>query len=239
MGRKYKTTTSIVAFIDILGSSEAIKNDADSSLQMMHDAYVEAVSIFQSLFEGNKRIQPSVKIFSDKIVVSVPRNGESGHGAFCAIAMISAIIQVQFLKHGLLTRGGVASGSFFADNMMVWGMALVKAHNLENSIAVYPRIVIDPELISDLDLANPNSEFNKTQEWIEQGDDGIFMIDYLNKYLQNKEVFMLSLMRLADSKIAEYCNTNNIKACQKWLWFLNRIKEKLFLEGNEGGENQS
>ena len=35
---KYKTTKSIVAFIDVLGSSEAIKNDADKSLQMMHDA---------------------------------------------------------------------------------------------------------------------------------------------------------------------------------------------------------
>ena len=78
--------------------------------------------------------------------------------------MISAIIQVQFLKHGLLTRGGIASGSYFVDDMMVWGTALVKAHSLENSIAVYPRIVVDPELIGDLDLANPNSKFITAQE---------------------------------------------------------------------------
>ena len=224
---KYKTTKSIVAFIDVLGSSEAIKNDADKSLQMMHDAYTEAVSLFQSLFEDNERVTPRVKIFSDNIVVSVSRVGESGHGAFCAIAMISAIIQVQFLKHGLLTRGGIASGSYFVDDMMVWGTALVKAHSLENSIAVYPRIVVDPELIGDLDLANPNSKFTKTQEWIEQDTDGIFMIDYLNKYLRNKEILILSLMSLADSKIVKYCNTNNIKVCQKWLWFLNYIKEKI------------
>ena len=111
--------------------------------------------------------------------------------------------------------------------MMVWGTALVKAHSLENSIAVYPRIVVDPELIGDLDLANPNSKFTKTQEWIEQDTDGIFMIDYLNKYLRNKEILILSLMSLADSKIVKYCNTNNIKVCQKWLWFLNYIKEKI------------
>ena len=239
MERKYKTTKSIVAFIDVLGSSEAIKNDADKSLQMMHDAYAESVSSFQSLFDGNKRMTPSVKIFSDNIVISVSREGESGHGAFCAIAMISAIIQVQFLKHGLLTRGGIASGSYFADDMMVWGTALVKAHGLENSVAVYPRIVVVPELIGELDLANPNCPFTKTKEWIEQDVDGLFMVDYLNKYLQNKEILIISRLNFADSKIAEY--HNNIKVCQKWLWFSNYIKEKLTFEDehkdNEGGEN--
>lgn len=227
MKNKYKTTNSIVAFIDVLGSSEAIKNDADKSLQMMHDAYTEAVMLFQSLFEDNERVAPEVKIFSDNIVVSVSREGESGHGAFCAIAMISAMIQVQFLKHGLLTRGAIASGSYFVDDMMVWGIALVKAHTLESSIAVYPRIVVDPELIADLDLANPNSKFTKTQEWIEQDTDGIFMIDYLNKYLRNKDVLILSLMSLADLKVVEYCSTNNVKVCQKWLWFLNYIQGKI------------
>ena len=126
--------------------------------------------------------------------------------------------------------------------MMVWGTALVKAHGLENSIAVYPRIVVDPELIGELDLANPNPKFTKTQEWIDKDADGIFMIDYLNKYLRNKEILILSLMNLADSKVVEYCNTNNIKVCQKWLWFLNYIKEKLTFEDKskieEGVENQ-
>ena len=242
MENKYKTIKSIVAFIDVLGSSEAIKNDADKSLQIMHDAYTKAVTLFQTLFEGNKRNTPNVKIFSDNIVVSVSREGESGHGAFCAIAMISAIIQVQFLKHGLLTRGGIASGGYFVDDMMVWGTALVKAHYLENGIAVYPRIVVDPELIRELDLANPNSKFTKTQEWIEQDTDGIFMIDYLNKYLRNKEILILSLMNLADSKVVEYCTTNNTKVCQKWLWFLNYIRGKLIFEDEsmveEGGEIQ-
>ena len=54
-----------------------------------------------------------------------------------------------------------------------------------------------------------------------------FMIDYLNKYLRNKEILTLSLMSLADSQIVKYCNKNNIKVCQKWLWFLNYIKEKI------------
>lgn len=236
MSEKYKTTKSIVAFIDVLGSTEAIMKDADKSLQMMHDAYSEAIKLFESLFEDGMRIKPRAKIFSDNIVVSVSREGESGHGAFCAIAMISAIIQVQFLKHGFLTRGGIASGSFFVDDMMVWGTALVKAYNLENNLAIYPRIIIDAELIGDLKLADPNCIFVKCKEWIEQDTDSFFMINYLNKFLLNKEIFIIKLMGLAEDNIVRYNSERKMKACQKWLWFSNYIKEKLTIEDEQLGE---
>ena len=236
MSEKYKTTKSIVAFIDVLGSTEAIMKDSDKSLQMMHDAYSEAIKLFESLFEEGKRIKPHVKIFSDNIVISVSREGESGYGAFCAIAMISAIIQVQFLKHGFLTRGGIASGSFFVDNMMVWGTALVKAHNLENNLAIYPRIIVDPELIGDLKLADPNCIFVKCKEWIEQDTDSFFMINYFNKYLLNKEIFIIKLMGLAEDNIVRYNGEGKMKACQKWLWFSNYIKEKLTAEDEQPSE---
>lgn len=236
MSGTYKTTKSIVAFIDVLGSTEAIMKDADKSLQMMHDAYSEAIDLYQSLFDEGKRIKPCAKIFSDNIVVSVSREGESGHGAFCAIAMISAIIQVQFLKHGFLTRGGIASGSFFVDDMMVWGTALVKSHNLENNLAIYPRIIVDPELIGDLKLADPNCIFVRCKEWIEQDTDSFFMINYLNEYLLNKEIFIIKLMDLAEDNIAKYNAERKMKPCQKWLWFANYIKEKLVAVDEHSGE---
>lgn len=236
MSEKYKTTKSIVAFIDVLGSTEAIMKDADKSLQMMHDAYSEAIDLYQSLFDKERRIKPNAKIFSDNIVVSVSREGESGHGAFCAVAMISAIIQVQFLKHGFLTRGGIASGSFFVDNMMVWGTALVKAHDLENNLALYPRIIVDPDLIGDLKLADPKCIFVKCKEWIEQDTDNFFMISYLNKYLLNKEIFIIKLMGLAEDNIVKYNSEGKLKACQKWLWFLNYIKQKLTTEDEQPSE---
>lgn len=236
MSEKYKTTKSIVAFIDVLGSTEAIMKDADKSLQMMHDAYSEAIDLYQSLFDKERRIKPNAKIFSDNIVVSVSREGESGHGAFCAVAMISAIIQVQFLKHGFLTRGGIASGSFFVDNMMVWGTALVKAHDLENNLALYPRIIVDPDLICDLKIADPKCIFVKCKEWIEQDTDNFFMISYLNKYLLNKEIFIIKLMGLAEDNIVKYNSEGKLKACQKWLWFSNYIKEKLTTEDEQPSE---
>lgn len=223
----------IVAFIDILGSTEAIKKDEEKSLKVMHDSYTEAIKLFDYLFE-DKQIKPKVKIFSDNIVVAVPRLKESGHGAFCAVVMLSAIIQVQFLKHGLLTRGGIASGSFFCDELMVWGKGLVKAYGLESTVAIYPRIIIDPELIRELGLTRSDCLFKKTQKWIVQDEDSLFVVDYINEFLQNKDFFGLVLLNIVEEKLGEF--SGNIKICQKWLWLSNYISNKLFSE-NEADVN--
>ena len=125
---------------------------------------------------------------------------------------------------------------FFVDDMMVWGTALVNAHNLENNLALYPRIIIDPKLIGDLKLADPNCIFVKCKEWIEQDADGFFMINYLNKYLLNKEIFIIKLMGMAEDNIVKYNAEGKMKACQKWLWFSNYIKEKLITEDEQPNE---
>ena len=188
MDTNEKLQEHIVAFIDVLGSKEAIKKDEEKSLKVMYYSYTEAIKLFDYLFE-NKQIKPRVKIFSDNIVVAVSRYGESGHGAFCAVVMLSAIIQVEFLKHGLLTRGGIASGSFFCDELMVWGKGLVKAYSLESTVAIYPRVIIDPELIGELGLTRTDCPFKKTQKWIVQDEDSLFVADYINGYLKYSGLF--------------------------------------------------
>lgn len=64
------TTECIVAFIDILGSSAMIMEDAQKSLEIVHSAYTESIDLFKKIFKNGKI--PSVKIFSDNIVIAVP-----------------------------------------------------------------------------------------------------------------------------------------------------------------------
>lgn len=217
------TTECIVAFIDILGSSKMIMEDAQKSLEIVHSAYTESIDLFKKIFNKNGRI-PSVKIFSDNIVIAVPRKNNPLELAFTAVAMMSAIIQVQFLKHELLTRGAICSGSYFADGMMVWGTALVNAYRLEKSIAIYPRVIIDPELAGELKLALHDSPL-RAKEWVIQDEDQLFMINYFHKALKERELFILSLMSVAEQKIID--NIEDIKAYHKWLWFSNYIVKRL------------
>lgn len=222
---EYKTKECVVGFIDILGSSKAIETDAEGSLNVIHKAYEDALSMFQKLF-GDFYLQPSVKIFSDNIVVSVEyKDNKFKRSAFFAVAMMSAIVQVEFLKRSWLTRGGISSGSFFLDNVMVWGSALVKSYQLESMVAIYPRVVIDPKLIGELKLALPQTDTH-CKTWIRQDKDGLFFIEFINDCLRNAELFALGLFQLIEDQIAE--NHNNPKVCQKWIWLSSYVKERLF-----------
>lgn len=220
---EYKTQNHIVGFIDILGSSEAIKTDAVGSLNIVHNAYQNSLDMFQNLF-GRYHVQPSVKIFSDNIVVAVPYTEERfKRSAFLAVAMMSAIIQVEFLKKGWLTRGGISFGSFFADEVMVWGTALVSAYKLESTAAVYPRVVIDAALVGELKLAlQPDSHCTT---WLRQDKDGLFYVEYLNHRLKNLEFFVLGLFQIVEKNLTRY--HENINICQKWLWLSSYLKERL------------
>ena len=35
---------------------------------------------------------------------------------------------------------------FFTDDRMIWGNALLRAYKLEGQIAIYPRIIVEPEI---------------------------------------------------------------------------------------------
>lgn len=233
----HKTTDCIVAFIDVLGSSEMIMKNAQESLEIVHNAYTESIDLFKRIFGDNGKI-PSVKIFSDNIVVAVPRENNLIQTAFTAVAIMSAIIQVQFLKHSLLTRGAICSGSYFSDDLMVWGTALVKAYKLENSIAIYPRVIVDPKLVSELELTQPDSSL-RVKEWVIQDEDRLFMVNCFHKALKERELFIVSLFDLVEEKIVE--THDNIKVCQKWLWFSSFIQKRLetISEEQKGESNES
>lgn len=230
---RYSMKDSIVSFIDILGSSDAIKYDAEESLNVVHIAYENALKEFDELFD-DKKFYPDVKIFSDNIVIAVSySNPHYMRSAFLAVSMMSAMLQVEFLKHGWLTRGGITSGSFFADKIMVWGTALVKTYEIKSKIAVYPRIVIDPILIGELNLAIHGSK-SPCNRWIRQDKDGLFYIEYLSSCLKNVEIFLIKLLELVETKISE--KHDNTRICQKWLWLSNYVKERLSELEKQGGQ---
>jgi len=215
MKKELKLHNCIVSFIDILGSTKAIQDNAQESLNIVHDAYIESLKLFEKVFT-NKRIKPMVKIFSDNIVIAANREGESGHGAFLAVCMMSAIIHLEFLKRKLLTRGAISTGNFFCDDTMVWGTGLVNSYLLENKVAIYPRIIIDPKLIGELKIAIDGEKYH-SYKWLKQDEDGLFFVHYYNDSVSNKEYLKLLLLEIVETKIVEY--TDKIEICQKWLWY--------------------
>ena len=224
---QYQTDRHIVAFIDILGASEKIKQDVDLSLNTIHNVYDETLDAVDSMFSGEaiEDLTPKISIFSDNIVLAISCRPHGDISAFIALVLFCALIQNNFLRRGFLVRGGIACGSFFSDNIMVWGQALVDAHLIESSLSIYPRIVIHPETVVELGL----SDDGYSPQQILQDTDGLYFVDYIHKkLLANKSLYFKHLLQLYhDCNEMKKRHSNNIRIMQKINWYESYLLTKL------------
>lgn len=229
-----KTSKYVVAFIDVLGAKGMIKKDVDGSLNIVHRAYQRSIDFFEQHFT---KTPFAVHIFSDNIIIGcrVPNN-ELLLRCFRAVNIMAAMVQGNFLFNGLLVRGGIAYGDFYKDDIMVWGSALVKAYELESTMAFYPRVIIDPDLVGDLNLLLEEDKIKESKLWLRADNDGLLYVDYLQeKYIKDYNMVLLSELSAYDRRTIE-CEVEP-KIMQKNIWQLNYVKSKLF-GGNSDASNE-
>ncbi len=223
--KNYKMEKCIVAFIDVLGASKQMQIDSNNSLNMIHNAYDDALKMLEKI-KFNKDINPQIKIFSDNIVVYCPCS-KSIEAVFYTVVLTSSIIQEKLLEYKILSRGGISVGDFFADETMLWGQALVNAYNIESTIAIYPRIVIDPNLIGLVKFFDPKNEKKFWKSLLQQDVDGLVYIDYFHDFslFKNPEILIITFLSDNEGRITDESNTLKVK--QKFLWHNNYLNRKL------------
>ena len=220
----YKLEEYVIAFIDILGASEKIKEDSEKSLNIVHTVYENALISCEKLYDNEyiKELKPLIRIWSDNIVIAVPIKQNNDFAAFTSIAILSGLIQYEFLHYRYLVRGGIAIGDFFVDETMVWGKALLDAYYIESNVSIYPRIVIHPEIVGKLNLAT-----NKyRQKWIKQDSDGLFFVDYMQEIGFDKNFMDILVYRINEcEKLMD--EAVDMKSKQKVLWHNTYLNSKM------------
>lgn len=225
------TEEYMVAFIDVLGASNKIKNDSAGSLNTVHRVYEKALKLYkeQLLFERHTTFDEDdtvetirIKIFSDNIVLYTRINDDL-RGCFIHLVYLAGYMQAIFLNEGLLVRGGIAKGDFYGDDIMIWGNALVNAYEIESNIAIYPRIVVQSGIINGVE-----EEFANNYKCLSVDEDGCYYIDYLSEYFYGD-------INGAINKAEDKCNNElkaagfksdkeNSKVVQKLVWQKNYIE---------------
>lgn len=193
----------IVAFIDILGFSEKIKatesEDKPQAAATMLKNIQEAVLFFQrkikkAIEEVDLPNGTTASMFSDTIVVSIPKAQSAG---VLYLFELLKELQINLLMKDILLRGGIVHGKLIHTEQLIVGPALIAAHNLESKSALYPRIVIDPRVLSlyirnngeiqqSLKLKDYDSHYTFADDF-----DGTSYIDYFNsvdEYVPQKNI---------------------------------------------------
>lgn len=147
-----------VAFIDILGFSDLVnRTEKDASLLERIVSILEEQNEHSSIaehFDAANRIDSSdsyhnmfrASTFSDSIVISTKNNPD----ALQIIVMRIAQTCNKLLHQGVFTRGAISKGKLIHTNTIVLGNGLISAYNLEKSAAVYPRILLDKNVVEDM-----------------------------------------------------------------------------------------
>lgn len=203
-----KLESHFVAFIDLLGFSEMVRADCESShepkyLDLLYTAHLRAAALF------SKDLDSGLTQFSDSIVLSRPFDLPSLSNFISTIA----IWQRSLLLDGLLCRGGVTFGKHFVKDRFLFSKGLIDAYRIESTQAKYPRIVVSENL---LQLAQPTVDIGALN--LIREEDGISFIDYLEIDNQDeKDKFNTSIQGVI---AASRSSDSSVQEKMRWLaWY--------------------
>ena len=156
----------IVAFVDILGFKNLVLSlDNNKALhERLYSALSEIKSVYShSQSQNSAQSDLEVSIFSDSVVISSDKN-------IFSIIWTCGWLQAKLLGIGILTRGGISQGLTVHQQDVLYGKGMLKAYEIESTSAIYPRIVIDPELLQSLNTMIRN-------KFLEKDADDLWFID--------------------------------------------------------------
>ncbi len=228
-----ETSEYIVAYLDLLGVTTRMKNNINAqkvAMNKLHNLYnFNMNSAREIAMDGYKDIQ--FKIFSDNIIIAKKLSTDLKtrmQDIKCLLNCVSNF-QCTSVKDcvGWLVRGGISIGDLYIDETMVWGQTLLKSYELENNIAIFPRIVIDSNIICEL------QKDEELAGYVSKDFDNMYFLNYLyiqhfgGRFLENGFKLML------DELNGKYSD----RVYQKLCWHMNYVNKELDKK-NERGESK-
>lgn len=246
---KKKTSSCYVAYFDILGYRDFLKDPEANEYELLSSIKQE----FETLSALND--DPAIKVeglrtksFSDNVVLVLETSeDESEIVSFRFLVILLCTIQLLFLEqHNLLIRGSVVFGDVYIDDSMVFGKGLVEAVETEEKKSVFPRIVIDASIGKRL------GEKAFTLPYIKTDEDNEHYIDYFGFIEIYQERFRQAscVQNIRDSlasMVRRYCRFSpNVKdpktiaakerVIAKHLWVIEKFNEYCHLRGQDEWE---
>lgn len=203
---KIHTSNYCVAYLDVLGAENYMKGDlADKFLNDLNSIYFDAINnISFTNYVTQKDIL--VKIFSGNILlgIQINENDDLRKDKIEKILNIAGNIFNNALYHGYLLRGAITEGLFYKDdnNIFVYGKALIDAVEIEEELAIYPRVVAQKSIQETL------------PQYFEECADGNFILQNFIFHPGFPEIYKQNLLEIYKKSY------KNEKVKQKIMWII-------------------
>lgn len=130
---------TFVSLLDVLGYKNKINEDRQNGKEEFRKKLESSLSVLGGINET----EISYQAISDTIIVSAHPSTP-----FAEFLKTLARVHRSFLKNGLFIRGGISFAPHFRSGPLTYSHALPIAYEIEQKQAIYPRIVIDKNIIA-------------------------------------------------------------------------------------------
>lgn len=160
-----------ICYFDILGYKDFFDKNPDEHKNFLIEVLMSDASIESILRNTDTEIELKYRAYSDNFIIFFPKFSSSKCEALRLLSIIVRKIQIKLLmEFSMIIRGGITCGEFFANDKILFGTGLIKAYDMENSIAQYPRVIIDNEFfkeeLQELELKNFIKKDNDEQYYV-------------------------------------------------------------------------
>jgi hypothetical protein len=142
--------TRAVLFLDILGFRDLIASRKEKEIL---DALIVSakvpIPLGASVDEG---LDFRVTAFSDCVVCSARILAKSNFFPAAYVAAYAGRLALELLTRGILSRGAITVGKLYHQEQTVFGPALIEAYELESRFAQYPRIIVPPKVMGQVNM---------------------------------------------------------------------------------------
>lgn len=182
---------AIVAFIDVLGFKELVKDAKDNNeSQELFEKFYETLKnswlshldnwreeLYSYPFIGGNQDSYKFRIFTDCVLIGCPikkyesrdnqeaksRDDYGQAEKFFNIFNDLALFQSQLIENNFFIRGAVTIGELYMDDDIIYGYAGIEAYEAEAKNAIYPRIILTESAINFYDdlIINMDDKYRK------------------------------------------------------------------------------
>lgn len=229
--RGYKK--SIMGIVDILGFKNFVQKEKENSVKTVIEA------IRDSIMLNKMAISTTVKyaILSDTIIV-YSENVDSDNVFYVIHALGN--LQLELLRHRFLCRGALVTAENYINNDIIVSEALIKAHLIEEKIAIYPRIIIDEEVFKIIKPQIDSGKIMNDKKYLTK--DAVIR-DYDGKYVLNTLCLISDVYAYINEDFKYFQNLhedNNMKLYRQSMYeFKNNIQDYYVSVLKDGSLNKN
>lgn len=175
MQHLYRYSHRAVAFLDVLGFQNKLKEFEDEAIEY-HNVFADGgledpydkeedagpiyyskkasdfIETFNSAISKLDQDKFSYYLFSDNICITARNINSNDEKPLIELLLVISELYFEFVQRGYFLRGGIDYGLFIDQSSIALGVPLATAYKMETSQAVFPRIVLSKNFIKQLEI---------------------------------------------------------------------------------------